>query len=155
MQVNIICVCVHTINVFELFDVFVIGLAILSFCLNIKSTMEIQSCNIGLCETIETTSTIPKHNTFAIVYTICDSCISATHTSDSDIIHNNTGDLHFGIPGNTWNNGNIPNQSATCVDGSGVTNKVKSGDDDIAVMDRQLMQSRKVYVEYIECLMLY
>ena len=153
IQVNIICVCVYTINEFELFDVFVIGLPILSFCLNIKSTMEIQS---GLCETIESTSSIPKNNTFAIVYTICDSCLSATHTSDSDIIHNNTGDLHFVIPGNTSNNGNILNQSATCGNGNGVTNKVKSGDDDI-YNGQTIDAIQQVYGEYIyiKCLMLY
>ena len=63
----------------------------------------------------------------------------ATHTNDSDIIHNNTGDIHFGVPGNTWNNDNNPNQSAACGNGGRITNKVKSGDGDIAVMDRQLM----------------
>ena len=74
--------------------------------------------------------------------------------SDSHIIHNNTGDLHFGVCGNTCNNGNNPNQSATDGNGNGVTNQVKSSGD-IAVMDTQLIQSNKVYVEYNWWLMLY
>ena len=215
IQFNIVSVCVYIINEFQLFGVFVVGLSILSFCSNIKSTMETQSFNICLCETIESTSTNRKNNVFAIPYTICDAdeattvtdrsginnngddrrhvakknknelirklvdtksvlAISedrdeayqiyrhlindndhvhhATYTSNFDNIHNNTFDLHFGVCGTTWNNSNNPNQSAACGNG-GIANKVKSGNDDTVVMDRQLTQSSKVYVEYIEWLM--
>ena len=117
IQVNIICVCVCKYE-FELFGVFVIGLAILSFCLNIKSRMGIQSCIIGLSQTIESSlDNDDDHDHYA------------AYSSNCDIIHNNTIDLYFGVAGNTRNNGNNPNQSAACGNGS-ITNKVKSGDDE-------------------------
>ena len=90
MQVNMTWVCVYNQRIRIIWCIFVIGLAILSFCSNFKSTMEIQSCNIDVCETIGSTSTIPKNNAFTIVNTICDSHEAATVTGRSG--NNNNGD---------------------------------------------------------------
>ena len=65
----------------RIIGVFLIGLAIISFYLNIKSTMEIKSFNIALSETIESIITNPQNNDFAIVYAICDADEAATTTT--------------------------------------------------------------------------
>ena len=93
IQVNIMHMCMQIINEFKSFGAFVIGLAIVSFYLNIKSTNEIKSFDIDLCETIESILTNLKNNDCAIVYTIGDGDEAVTTAIGTSGSNNNGDDI--------------------------------------------------------------